>query len=399
MTDSTRRRRHPRSLGAIVAVALACGHGRGASAFVQNTFSLSSSSSATAAAAASATAATAAQTTPTTGRPLHPRRRVQDGGGDRGGRASTALTGALSPDGEQIDHMDGWNPVDGVSTGTCSLVGSGPGDPDLLTVAGLRELQSADMVIADRLVSKEILGLVAGELRVARKYPGCAEQAQREIYRWMREGLSAGKHVVRLKIGDPFIFGRGGEEVLEMRELGVEPKVVPGISSVFSAPLLGGVPVTHRGVATQVTLGTGYGQDYSRPDICDYHPQKTAVFLMAIGRLEELCADLVRRSYPVDTPVAIIENASTPRQRVIKGTVDTIVEVARGLKVKAPATIVVGDVVSVLHGPEQGLLSDAADGMFAGVDEEKVRSAARRVAEKADKFRVDNGGGAALPGA
>lgn len=293
---------------------------------------------------------------------------------------------------------------------------------------------------------------------MARKYPGCAEQAQREIYRWMREGLSAGKHVVRLKIGDPFIFGRGGEEVLEMRELGVEPKVVPGISSVFSAPLLGSVPVTHRGVATQVgtrfpslwsdvyclqgegggghpsllpfqtdgrkwvvvmfpkavhakggrkaqtpkyffvsfvcmydmndilrippttpflidrvmcrvkkrcicrthlflffdvlegqdkcfrkifsklrerrpelypptaigmnndeqvTLGTGYGQDYSRPDICDYHPQKTAVFLMAIGRLEELCADLVRRSYPVDTPVAIIENASTPRQRLV----------------------------------------------------------------------------------
>lgn len=93
---------------------------------------------------------------------------------------------------------------------------------------------------------------VKGELRVARKYPGCAEQAQREIYRWMREGLSEGKHVVRLKIGDPFIFGRGAEEVLEMRHLGVEAKVVPGISSVFSAPLLGGVPVTHRGVATQV---------------------------------------------------------------------------------------------------------------------------------------------------
>lgn len=87
---------------------------------------------------------------------------------------------------------------------------------------------------------------------MARKYPGCAEQAQREIYRWMREGLSAGKHVVRLKIGDPYIFGRGGEEVLEMRKLGVEPHLVPGISSVFSAPLLGGVPVTHRGVATQV---------------------------------------------------------------------------------------------------------------------------------------------------
>lgn len=102
---------------------------------------------------------------------------------------------------------------------------------------------------------------------MARKYPGCAEQAQREIYRWMREGLSAGKHVVRLKIGDPFIFGRGGEEVLEMRQLGVEPKVVPGISSVFSAPLLGGVPVTHRGVATQVGVFWGGGVASC---FCDY---------------------------------------------------------------------------------------------------------------------------------
>eukprot|EP00904_Undaria_pinnatifida_P010093 jgi/Undpi1/6213/HiC_scaffold_20.g08697.m1 len=296
-------------------------------------------------------------------------------------RSSSCLAGMLAANDVSTDNTDGWNPVDGVEIGTCSLVGSGPGDPDLLTVAGLRELQSADIVIADRLVSAEILGLVAGELRVARKYPGCAEQAQREIYRWMREGLSAGKHVVRLKIGDPFIFGRGGEEVLEMRRLGVEPKVVPGISSVFSAPLLGGIPVTHRGVATQVTLGTGYGQNYARPDICDFHPQKTAVFLMAIGRLEELCEDLVRRSYPRDCPVAIIENASTPRQRVIAGTVDTIPEVARGLKVKAPATIVVGEVVSVLHGSQQGLLSDAADGMFAGVDREKVARAAQKVAE------------------
>ncbi|CAM9972834.1 unnamed protein product, partial [Ectocarpus sp. 8 AP-2014] len=142
----------------------------------------------------------------------------------------------------------------------------------------------------------------------------------------------------------------------------------------------------------QVTLGTGYGQDYARPDICDYHPQKTAVFLMAIGRLEELCADLVRRSYPTDTPVAIIENASTPRQRVIKGTVDTISKVARGLKVKAPATIVVGEVVSVLHGPEQGLLSDAAEGMFAGVDKERVASAAERVAEKKEGLFSEEAG-------
>ncbi|CAM9302934.1 unnamed protein product [Ectocarpus sp. 12 AP-2014] len=392
MTESTRRRRRPRVLAAMLAVTLTCDGS--ASAFVPPSagplhFPFSS-----------ATAAAAAAVAPAAGRasqqyPSQQRRELLQGVPPRwsSSSSSSALAGSAPAGGVvPTDHTDGWEPRDGVEIGTCSLVGSGPGDPDLLTVAGLRELQSADLVIADRLVSKEILGLVEGELRVARKYPGCAEQAQREIYRWMREGLSAGRHVVRLKIGDPFIFGRGGEEVLVMRELGVEPKVVPGISSVFSAPLLGGVPVTHRGVATQVTLGTGYGQDYARPDICDYHPQKTAVFLMAIGRLEELCEDLVRRSYPTDTPVAIIENASTPRQRVIKGTVDTISKVARGLKVKAPATIVVGEVVSVLHGPEQGLLSDAAEGMFAGVDKERVASAAERVAEKKEGLFSEEAG-------
>ena len=157
MTDSTRRRRHPRALGAILAVVLACGNGNGASAFVQNTFSLTSSS----AAASSTTAAAAGRRAPTTRRLHHPRRRLRDDGGACSGRASTALAGALPSGAIPADHTDGWNPIDGVSTGTCSLVGSGPGDPDLLTVAGLRELQSADLVIADRLVSKEILGLVS----------------------------------------------------------------------------------------------------------------------------------------------------------------------------------------------------------------------------------------------
>ncbi|CAM9957337.1 unnamed protein product [Choristocarpus tenellus] len=259
-----------------------------------------------------------------------------------------------------MPHLNGHSPDAGLTLGQVSLVGSGPGDPDLLTVAALRELQSADLVISDRLVSKEILGLVEGDLKVARKYPGCAEEAQREIYRWMREGIAEGKHVVRLKIGDPFIFGRGGEEVIEMRKYGVECRVVPGISSVFSAPLLAGIPVTHRGVATQVTLGTGYGKDYSYPDISDYHPQKTAVFLMAIGRLRELCADMRARGYPEDCPVAIVESASTPRQRVVAGTVSTILDVATELGVKPPSTIVVGEVVRVLHGEAHGLVSDVA---------------------------------------
>lgn len=140
--------------------------------------------------------------------------------------------------------------------GKISLIGAGPGDPELLTLKAIRLLTTpADddkskgvVVVADRLVAPEILDLLPStiELHVARKLPGCAELAQDEIYAWCHEGLVQGKHVIRLKIGDPFVFGRGGEEVLQFRQYGVEPEVVPGVSSAFSAPLLGGIPVTHR---------------------------------------------------------------------------------------------------------------------------------------------------------
>ena len=112
--------------------------------------------------------------------------------------------------------------------GRITLLGSGPGDPDLLTMKAYRLLQDPDaLVIADRLVSQEILDLVQGDIKVARKLPGCAENAQSEIYWWAYQGLADGKHVIRLKIGDPFVFGRGGEEVLQFRKFGVESKVVP----------------------------------------------------------------------------------------------------------------------------------------------------------------------------
>ena len=133
------------------------------------------------------------------------------------------------------------------------------------------------LVIADRLVSREVLALVRGELRVARKLPGCAEIAQQEIYRWTEEAVRAGKDVVRLKIGDPFVFGRGGEEILEFRErLGVEASVVPGVSAVFSSPLLGKIPVTHRAVASQVVMSTGYGKEYARPSLQSYHQDQAS---------------------------------------------------------------------------------------------------------------------------
>jgi uroporphyrin-III C-methyltransferase len=234
--------------------------------------------------------------------------------------------------------------------GHVTMVGSGPGDPDLLTIAAHKILSDPNvLVISDRLVSKEILDIITGEIRVARKLPGCAEEAQEEIYKWVKEGLDSGKHVVRLKIGDPFVFGRGGEEVLKFREYGVEPKVIPGVSAAFSAPLLGSIPVTHRGVSNQVVMCTGYGRNGSSPDLIKYHKEQTIVFLMAVGRLRELCDNLVNLAgYPSDTSVAIVESAGCPNQRTVVGNMNTIADLAEEYNVKPPSTIIVGEVVRVL---------------------------------------------------
>lgn len=234
--------------------------------------------------------------------------------------------------------------------GRITLVGSGPGDPDLLTRKAYTILQDPDaLVICDRLISPEIVSLVKGEVKTARKLPGCAELAQEEIYWWVHQGLSNGKHVIRLKIGDPFVFGRGGEEVLKFRQLGVESVVIPGVSAAFSAPLLGNIPVTHRGVSNQVVMCTGYGREGTSPDLIRYHKEQTVVFLMAVGRLRELCERLVQLAgYPSDTPVGIVEKAGCPDQRLVVGNIETIGDIAEAAKIQAPSTIVVGEVVNVL---------------------------------------------------
>ncbi|KAL3907240.1 MAG: hypothetical protein SGARI_003632 [Bacillariaceae sp.] len=229
-------------------------------------------------------------------------------------------------------------------------------------------LQDPDaLVIVDRLVSQEIKDLIQGEIKVARKLPGCAELAQEEIYWWTHQGLAAGKHVIRLKIGDPFVFGRGGEEVLKFRHFGVESKVVPGVSSAFSAPLLANIPVTHRGAANQVVMCTGYGREGTSPDLIQYHEEQTIVFLMAVGRLRELCNRLVTMAgYPKDTPVGIVEKAGCPSQRTVVGTMETIGDIAEKHNVQAPSTIVVGKVVNVLLEKDedgvalQGLIQSAS---------------------------------------
>eukprot|EP00547_Thalassionema_nitzschioides_P003479 CAMPEP_0194203444 /NCGR_PEP_ID=MMETSP0156-20130528/3217_1 /TAXON_ID=33649 /ORGANISM="Thalassionema nitzschioides, Strain L26-B" /LENGTH=338 /DNA_ID=CAMNT_0038929193 /DNA_START=1 /DNA_END=1017 /DNA_ORIENTATION=- len=235
--------------------------------------------------------------------------------------------------------------------GKVTLLGSGPGDPDLLTMKAYRLLQDPNiMVIADRLVSKEIMDVIATkDVKTARKLPGCSELAQEEIYWWVYKGIKKGKHVVRLKIGDPFVFGRGGEEVLKFRRFGVESSVVPGVSAAFSAPLLGSIPVTHRGVSNQVVMCTGYGRNNTSPDLIRYHEEQTIVFLMAVGKLRDLCQRLIDLAgYPSKTPVAIVERAGCPDQRTVVGNMETIPTIAEENNIKPPSTIVVGKVVNVL---------------------------------------------------
>lgn len=156
---------------------------------------------------------------------------------------------------------------------------------------------------------------------------------------------------------------------MKFREFGVEPKVIPGVSAAFSAPLLGSIPVTHRGVANQVVMCTGYGRNGTSPDLIQYHKEQTIVFLMAVGRLRELCQRLIDLAgYPSTTPVGIIQDAGCPTQRTVVGTMETIGDIAEEYQVKAPSTIVVGEVVRVLLEDEQDSGAAAAlNGLVSNV--------------------------------
>ena len=232
--------------------------------------------------------------------------------------------------------------------GRLTLVGAGPGDPGLLTVAALDALSAAELVIADALVPPAILALVDAEIRVARKQRGHADAGQAELDAWVREGLEAGRQVVRLKCGDPFVFGRGQEELESFRALGFEVDVVPGVTSAFAAPLAAGIPVTTRGLADRVTVITGKGQGGSHVDAPDFDAKTTLIWLMAVGELEALSRRLIdEHGFPEDWPVAVVERGSQPEQRAIRGSLQLIAALAREQQIQSPAAIVMGSVVRV----------------------------------------------------
>ena len=234
--------------------------------------------------------------------------------------------------------------------GRIILAGSGPGNPDLLTRAAHKAILSADLILADKLVPAPILDLVPrrATVHIARKFPGNADRAQEELLEWGLEGLKAGKVVVRIKQGDPYIYGRGGEEYDFFRSHGFIPTVLPGITSALSAPLFAAIPATHRGVADQVLICTGTGRKGAPLDPPEFVASRTIVLLMSLHRLEALIQSLVAKGYPPQLPVAVLERASCPDQRVIRTTLEHVCAAVEEEGSRPPGLLIEGNACRVL---------------------------------------------------
>lgn len=256
--------------------------------------------------------------------------------------------------------------------GRIILAGSGPGHPDLLTTATLKAIRSADLILADKLVPAPVLELVPRRtpIQIARKFPGNADQAQEELHQMALAALQEGKTVLRLKQGDPYLYGRGAEEVAFFREHSYEATVLPGITSSLSAPLFAKIPVTHRAVSDQVLVCTGTGRKGAAPDPPAYLPNQTIVFLMALHRLQALVSSLTEHKtspYPPSTPCAVIERASCPDQRVIRTTLEHVNHAVEDEGSRPPGLLVVGSACEVLQKVEKGQKWVVEDG-FQGLD-------------------------------
>ncbi|KZF19235.1 putative siroheme synthase [Xylona heveae TC161] len=262
--------------------------------------------------------------------------------------------------GRRPSHKESANDL--TRRGLMVLAGSGPGNPDLLTTATHKAILAADLILADKLVPAPVLDLVPRRtpVYIARKFPGNADKAQEELLEMGLEGLRAGKVVVRLKQGDPYIYGRGAEEYDFFRAHGYTPVVLPGITSAFSAPLFAAIPPTHRGVADQILVCTGTGRKGAAPDPPAYVKSRTVVFLMALHRLGDLVDSLVNfkptspvsstatGAWPASTPCAVIERASCPDQRVIRTTLEYVCAAVEEEGSRPPGLLVVGNSCDVL---------------------------------------------------
>ncbi len=237
--------------------------------------------------------------------------------------------------------------------GKVYIVGAGPGDPELLTLKAVRVLREADVVLYDRLIPREALSYVkpGAELIYVGKAPGRHAMSQEEINRLLVEKACEGKTVVRLKGGDPYVFGRGEEECMYVREHGVECEVIPGITSAIAGPAYAGIPVTHRGLASSFAVVTGTEAPEKGRRMVDYaaiaKAVDTMVILMGVGNLENIVKELLEAGVDPDTPVAIVMDATLPSQRVVVTKLSRAVEDAKKAGARPPAVIVIGRVVEL----------------------------------------------------
>ena len=274
---------------------------------------------------------------------------------DAGGAEAT-LTAALS------EAVESGAPP----SGEVWIIGAGPGDPELLTLRALRLMQKADVVVHDRLVSEAVLDLARREAR--RIYAGKARAAhsmpQDEINRLLVKLAREGKRVVRLKGGDPFMFGRGGEEIEALAAAGIPFTVVPGVSAAAGCAAYAGIPLTHREHSHQCVFVTG-GQREGRLDL-DWaglaRPRQTIVIYMGLKNLAAIAANLIAHGLASATPAAIVENGTRADQRVIVGTVDTLGALAAEARISGPATAIIGGVVAVRDRVAAGANTEFAPG-------------------------------------
>ena len=237
-----------------------------------------------------------------------------------------------------------------MTAGRVILVGAGPGDPKLITVRGTEALAEADLVVFDRLASPALLDLApaSAERVYAGKEPGGSAMTQASIDALLVDRARRGAVVVRLKGGDPFVFGRGGEEALACARAGVPCEVVPGVTSAVAAPALAGIPVTHREVARSFAVVTGSTAHGDGVDLAALATATdTLVVLMAAGKLAETCAELIGGGRAVHEPAAIVQWAGTLEQRSVVGTLADLPALAAAVSIGPPATLVVGAVAAM----------------------------------------------------
>jgi uroporphyrin-III C-methyltransferase / precorrin-2 dehydrogenase / sirohydrochlorin ferrochelatase len=238
-----------------------------------------------------------------------------------------------------------------------ALVGGGPGDPELITVRGRRLLARADVVVTDRLGPRDLLDELGAHVEVvdATKIPYGRAMQQSRINELLVEHARAGRFVVRLKGGDPYVFGRGFEEVLACAQAGVPVTVVPGVTSAFAVPAVADVPVSHRGVAHEIVVVSGHVAPGDPRSLVDWTAlaalRGTVVLMMAVERIEAFADALLAGGRPADTPVAVVQDGTTRIQKTLRTTLATVAADVRGHEIAPPAVIVVGPVAGLVDGP------------------------------------------------